>query len=499
MFAVHPVCVESVAWISEQKNLLSAALALASILLYLRSSPPEEAADEAADKEGWDYELSLALFVVVLLSKTVAAVVPVVLLCIYWWKRGRITSRDLADLAPMFIFGIVLGCVTVWLELASVGAAGQEWDYSMLDRTLIAGRSLWFYASKVVWPHPLMFFYPRWTIDAHDPLQYAFPAAVLALLVILWQTRHRIGRGPLAAALAFAFTLGPALGFFNVYPFRYSFVADHFQYHACMVLIASLVALVGSLVARLRPQVQWVGAVLAAAIIVPLAVQAHQETYVFRDLDSLYGDVLEKNPASWIAHINLADHLDQTGRTDQASEHYAEGLALLSPANWRRGNLVCVLDMTGQLDQGIAQLNEDLNLDLSDRERAELLYRLGDLWVYKGFRSGDRAISKIAGTQSRKRADPHQLRPGIGSQGRLRNAAEKFQESLALNPGQVRAQSQLGVSLRKLGRHEQAIEAFAKVLDLNPNDSLAREELAIAYMNVGDRAMPSPRPSLRCS
>src|SRR4029077_7938932 len=121
--------------------------------------------------------------------------------------------------------------VTVWMEKTHVGATGEEWNMSSMERVLVAGRALWFYADKLVWPHPLIFFYPRWAIDAGAAWQYLFPSAALALCAALWFARERIGRGPLAAVLVFAGVLTPALGFFDIYPFRYSFVADHFQYH----------------------------------------------------------------------------------------------------------------------------------------------------------------------------------------------------------------------------------------------------------------------------
>jgi protein O-mannosyl-transferase len=489
IFAVHPVCVESVAWISEQKNVLSCALALGSILMYLRYSPPEQPADAARPNQGWDYELALGLFVAALLSKTVTAVVPALLLCIYWWKRGRITRREFGDMAPMFVFGAVLGCVTVWLELSFVGAEGAEWDLSLIDRLLVAGRALWFYAGKVVWPHPLVFFYPRWEIDAHDGRQYAYPIAALATLAILWRARNRIGRGPLAAVLMFAIALAPALGFLNVYPFRYSFVADHFQYHALMVLAALVVAAGATLLDWARIRSRWVGIALGVAVLLPLAVIAHRETYVFRDYVSLYSDVLEKNPRSWIAHINLADHLVQHGQTEEARPHYAEGLELLTSTNWRRGNLARAFEITGQLEEGIAQLSRDLAGDLTDRERAETFRRLGDILVLDN--RTDEAIEQFQKSlEIEPQNAPTLANYGIvlADKGDYEKAVEKLQESLDMAPNNVRAQSRLGMSLRKLGKANEAIEALARAVQLNPNDGKTREELAIAFLMVDDQA-----------
>ena len=191
IFAVHPVCVESVAWVSELKNVQSCALALASILVYPALFFAGRTGRAKRPQQGWDYEIALGLFVAALLSKTVTAVVPAVLLVIYWWKRGRITWSDFAELLPMFIFGAVLGSITVWLESSFVGASGTEWNYSPLERLLIGSRALWFYAEKLAWPHPLTFFYPRWDIDAHAAWQYLFPVGALAMLLGLWFARGR--------------------------------------------------------------------------------------------------------------------------------------------------------------------------------------------------------------------------------------------------------------------------------------------------------------------
>ena len=186
----------------------------------------------------WNYGLALALYAGAVLSKTVTASAPAVLLVIYWWKRGRVTLRDVRPLLPMFVLGFSLAMITVWMERSTVGAVGADWALSPVDRFLIAGRAVWFYAGKLLWPAPLIFFYERWELQPRDFWQFAYPLAAVGVLVALWLARGRIGRGPLAAVLIFCGVLFPALGFINVFPFRFSFVADHFQYHASIALIA---------------------------------------------------------------------------------------------------------------------------------------------------------------------------------------------------------------------------------------------------------------------
>ncbi len=162
---------------------------------------------------------------------------------------------------PFFVAGAALALVTSWLERTHVGASGPDWALSVLDRCLIAGRALWFYAGKLLWPANLTFIYPRWQVDPGVWWQWLFPLMAVAMVTILWSLRERIGRGPLVAVLFFAGTLFPALGFANVYPMRYSFVADHFQYLAS----AGLIALAAAGLTKILPARAVRGAVAAAA------------------------------------------------------------------------------------------------------------------------------------------------------------------------------------------------------------------------------------------
>ena len=197
LFAVHPVDVESVAWVTERKNVLSLAFALAALSSYLKFHPASVQSDQdhaVAGSAGarW-YLLALALFIAALLSKTVVATVPAVLLVIYWWRTGGIDWRELPFLMPFFVLGAASGLFTAWLEVKHVGAEGEEWDFTSVERVLIAGRVLWFYAAKLAWPYPLIFFYRRWMIDWHEAWQYVYPAAAVATIVLLWCGRTRDG------------------------------------------------------------------------------------------------------------------------------------------------------------------------------------------------------------------------------------------------------------------------------------------------------------------
>ena len=243
IFALHPVHVETVAWITERKNILSALFYLAAMLAYLRFAGLGGRDGECSGRRRWSYLLALVLFAAALLSKTAVLTLPLALWIILWWKKGRLDRADLLATGPMLAMAVGLGLVTVWLESNHLGASGPEWYLGVLERVLVAGRAFWFYLSKLAMPVGLNFIYPRWPIDAAAVWQYLFPAALLASFWTLWIFRNRIGKAPLAGALFFAVTLAPSLGLLGFYFQIYSFVQDHHQYLASAGLIGLWTAL----------------------------------------------------------------------------------------------------------------------------------------------------------------------------------------------------------------------------------------------------------------
>src|SRR5207245_1823646 len=275
------------------------------------------------------YTAAFGLFVAGLLCKTVIAPLPAVLLVVFWWKRGRIfRNRDVTPLLPFFATGIGAGLFTAWVERNFVGAAGNTFQLSILQRCLIAGRDLWFYLFKLFWPAKLTFIYPRWHTDAGIWWQYLFPIGALIVLALLWRLRTR-SRAPLAAALIFLGLLFPALGFVNVYPFIYSFVADHFQYLACigpLALAGSGIALgldalrAGNLGGRLRsfglPQ-KFLSRVVYAALLVVLGFLTWQQSRQYIDIETIWRTTIARNPDSWMAYSNLGSFLVAHGNVDE--------------------------------------------------------------------------------------------------------------------------------------------------------------------------------------
>jgi len=325
LFALHPVHAESVAWISERKNTLSALFYLLSALAWFRYSPPE--ADGPA-RNRWPWAAAaFGLFLLALWSKTVTASLPAALVLVLAWRRGRVPWRDALHLAPLAALGAILAAHTGIMERYWVGARGTEWVFSLAERVLIAGRAVWFYAGKLAWPEPLMFIYPRWHLDAADWRQYLPPALAATVILALWLRRKRLGPGPVTGVLFFVGTLAPALGFVSYYPMLFSFVADHFQYLASLGLLTLAATVLARGVTAARPAMRWTTACGTAVVLLALGAATWQRAGVFHDAVTLHEDTLRKNPDCWMALGNL-------GGIQASRENFAEAVRLLERATF---------------------------------------------------------------------------------------------------------------------------------------------------------------------
>jgi tetratricopeptide (TPR) repeat protein len=446
LFALHPVCVESVAWISEQKNTLSTVFYLLSALAYLRFD---------RDRHRPAYWLACSLFIIALLTKTVTATLPAALLVICWWRRGRLGwKRDAVPLLPWLGLGGAAGLFSGWVERTYVGAQGGRFELSLAQRCLVAGREIWFYLGKLLWPANLIFIYPRWTVNPAEGWQWLFPLAALALLAAAWAVRRR-SRGPLAALLLFVGTLFPTLGFFNIYAFIYSYVADHWQYLASL----GIIALVAGCWARWAWPTDAAGrsgetpraVPVAAAILLTgcLGLLSWRQSRMYRDIDTFYRTTIAENPGCWLAHNNLANRLLQAGRVDEAIVHYLAA---------------------ARLDAGDAESWDNLGIALS---------------------SGGHAAEAISSFQAALRLRPvfpkahYNLGLILSVAGRLPEAGEQYQAAVRENPGYAEAYNNLGVILASTGRPAEAGASFAAAIRLQPDYSEAHNNLGLLLSGSG--------------
>jgi Flp pilus assembly protein TadD len=474
VFALHPVHVESVAWITELKNTLSAVLYLGAAMAWLRF---EE------ERRARAYLLALALFVLALCSKTVTATLPAALLLLHWWKRGRPGwRREVLPLLPFFALGAAAGSFTAWVERKLVGAEGAAFDLSPVERGLVAGRAAWFYLGKLVWPADLSFVYPRWSVSQAIWWQYLYPAAALAVLAILWSQRQR-WPGPLAGTLFFLGTLFPALGFFDVYPFLFSFVADHFQYLASLGIIALAAAGAARLLERRRLWRRPAGDALCLAALAVLAALTWQRSHLFADRETLYRATIRSNPGCWMAYNNLAGSLIARGATEEALGLVQRALDLRPDYPEAHNNLGLVLASRGRWDEAIRHYRRALELDPAYPEAHNNL----------GFAiaAGGELDEAIAHYRWALEGDPGQagvhynLAMALLARGDDPQAAAHLRRALELQPDFLEAHNNLGILLARSGRLDEAIEQFRRALEIAPSSAEVRRNLDLALERRG--------------
>ncbi len=479
VFVLHPVYVEAVAWISEQKSTLSGVFCLASLLLYLHF-------DQSRRRR--TYVLALGLFVLALLSKSVTATLPAALLVILWWKRGRLGwKRDVLPLVPWLALAVPMGLFTAWVERTYVGATGSDFAMTFIQRILLAGRVIWFYAAELVWPVNLIFQYPRWKLNPAAWWQYLFPVAAL-LTMAGFAVAARRNRGPLASFLIFGGTLFPVLGFLNVLPFRYSWVADHFQYLCSLGIVIPLASWL-TLAAR-RYSTGNAGKAAAVSLLAVLGLLSWRQAGLYRDDETLYRETLARNPSSWLAHNNLGSVLEsKPGRLADAIAEYQAALELAPRYPQPHLNLASALtklDDPGQMPHAIAEFEEALRLKPDYAEAhsdlANLLSRL------PGRMPEAIAHYRLAVQFQPDVAQAHaNLGSALAQSERLPEAIAEFETALRLDPGLPELHCNLGVALVQVGRMPDAIAEFEAALRINPNMAEAHFLLGTALAQIPAR------------
>lgn len=300
---------------------------------------------------------------------------PFTLLILMWLKGLRVTRRRIGDIIPFFIMAGMMGTLTVWWERHHQGTYGEEFSFSAVERMLIAGRAIWFYLGKLVWPANLSFSYAKWGINAADPRQYMWVAAIIILAIAIWRFR-RIGKGLTAAPLFFVITLVPMLGFFSLYTFRYSYVADHYQYVACLGPIALFSWVISG---KWKPHA--FGVVLTALVLGTLGFLSWQQAHIYMDEETIWTDTLAKNPDSVLANDNLGTILGDRGQYEESIEHYKAALRI-SPDFETYQNIGVNLSSLGDYDEAIEYFNKALELcpdsPAPHFNLAVALYRKGD-------------------------------------------------------------------------------------------------------------------------
>ncbi len=447
IFALHPVQVESVAWVTERKNVMMVFFALLSILAWVKFAERSHNL-----RPGWRlYILSLLLYVLALAAKSTACTLPVALLLVLWLKNISVNWKRWLQILPYLLLGLVAGLLAVWWENNHQGTENANIDLSLIDRFLIASRAIWFYIGKLLWPADLSFSYPQWKINSAKPLQYGWLAACCAVAFALWYWRKEFGKGAIAAVVFFAVTLLPVIGFINLYTFVYTYVADHYQYFASISLIALAAAIGHRAVSKLDKQGKNVARVLAGLILVTLAVLTYRQCHAYKDMESIWLDTLAKNQDSWLAYNNLGVTYCKLGRYEDAIKAHKQAIRLMP--EWAEANVNLGADYSklGRYEDAIETYMQTIRIKPG---YAPAHYNLGVVY---------------------------------GKLGRYDEAIEAYKQAISLEPNDAASYNNLGNVYSKLSRYEEAKEAYRQATRIKPNLVEAHYNLGAVCLFLGDK------------
>ncbi len=480
LFAVHPVQVETVAWVTERKNLLSSLFYLSSAYVYFRYARPLDPREpDGATNTRRGHAAAFALYCAALLSKITTVTLGPALLVVTWWKRGRLERRDWRAVLPMLAVGLPLGLLTRGMESGLGVTLGFEWDPTLLGRVLQATRALCFYVGKLVWPVDLAFVYPRWDIDPAAASAYWPLVVSVVTLGALYRLRERIGRGPLAAALFFAGTLAPVLGLLEVYYFRFSYVADHWLYLACIGPFALAAGALGERARHADGALRAVQVGAAVLLVAALSIASHAKTRTFESSLTLWQDTVAHNPDSYLVRYNLGLELQQRGRTSDALAQYAEALRLRPDSVPVRVNRGLIEAQRGRFDEAIAEYRAGL---AHEPENPRLLWNLGLAYVAQdrvepGLELLARSLAQRdprPGERSRRIVGHTRYAELLATQGRGAEAIAQYRHALALAPERTDVRMRLAQLLADLGRPAEAQRELDAVRAVQPDAPGAR-------------------------
>ena len=344
-FAIHPVNVESVAWMVEIKNTLSMTPFLLALCAWI---------DFDRYRNVERYLLTLGLFLVAMLCKPTMLMFPVLILLFAWWKHGRITWRDLWRSVPFFAISAAMSLLVIVFAPHGVGEetiplAGP------LSRLACAGTSIAFYFSRCFLPIWLLPIYPQWQINPPQPWQFAPWLALFIAVHWLWTKHTAWARHALFGFAFFVLNLVPFVGFHAVSFMRFAWTMDHFLYLPMLGLLAITVAALGDIVTKLSDTNRRYAIAGLALVAVLFTIGSHEYAKTFASSEAQWTHEIECYPNAWPAHNNLGNAYSDAGRTAEAGEQYREALAINPGYPEAHNNLGIVYARTGQVDAAVAE------------------------------------------------------------------------------------------------------------------------------------------------
>ena len=461
IFALHPVQVESVAWITERKNVLMGFFFLLTLVAWIVF------VDERTRCRWLVYCLALVCYVLALSAKATACTLPAALFLILWLQKRSITMRRLIQIVPFVVLGIGMGLLTIWWERYHQGTNRGLFTFlGPTERILVASRAVWFYLSKIFWPSNLTFIYPKWNISPTNFIDYIWLLAGLAACVAIYFSRRYFGRSVEVAAAFFVATLTPVLGFIMLFTFRYTFVADHYQYLACIGPIALASAGIVNLSDKFA-QYRAVIVSVALLVVAGLGMLTWRQAATYTDIETLWRTTLARNPGCWMAHTNLGLVLLQQGKLDDGIAHYRSALQM-QPDSWdAEYNLGTALVRKGQVDEAIQHCERAVAMRPTDPDAQ---VSLGDALLRKG--RIDDAIEhyqKAMMAHSDHFLARYGLCQALLEKGELDGAIQVCRSALELWPLDVDCQTTLAIALEEKGNPAEAMQHYQKALEIAPS------------------------------
>jgi len=517
LFAIHPLTVESVAWISEFKNTLSLPFLLLAMIAWIaydsKAEPPEfwpqkgaksaknTNADDSARPIGamerqsqprtslrlfaanqiGSYLLSLTLFVLAMLTKTSVVMFPGVILLYCWWKHGRIGRRDLLASAPFFAVSLILGLVTVVFQQQRAIEGVDLATGGLWSRCAGAGLAVVFYFWKCVIPTGLMPHYPLWHLNPPTALDF-WPWAVMAVVFLVFlrwggaslrrpfgseeqetrtidpmasQGRAAPPQAVKAAIFGLGFFLLNLLPVIGFIPMAYLRISWVADHFAYVPLIG-LVGLAAAAISKFEFRSSKFGSFVIAALLAALAITSHRYARIFSGDEAFWTYALERNPDSWTAHNDLGLDLAQRGRLTEAIAQYGAAIRIRPEDAAAHMNLGNVLVRSDRIPEAVAAYEEALRLE-----------------------------PRNAGART-------DLGNALAQSGQYSAAIDQYEQVMRLKPdfadaryGLAYARYKLGNALGNAGRFPAAIAQYTEAIRLRPDYAEARANLGLAFANTG--------------
>jgi tetratricopeptide (TPR) repeat protein len=413
---------------------------------------------------------------------------------VLWLQKKPVTWKRIFQIVPFLILGISMGLLAMWWERYHQGTSRAVFTFlSPIERVLVASRAVWFYLSKLIWPSKLTFIYPRWDIAPTHFLSYAWLLAGLILCLAIYFLRSRsrgMGRSVEVAAAFFVATLSPVLGFIMLYTFRYTFVADHYQYLACIgpiALASAGLAVAASLWEAHATQGAAVSQppwalkkapfpAFCGVLLLLLSLLTWRQAGMYGNIETLWRTTLARNPGCWMAHNNLGIVLFQKGQLDEAIAHYRATLQM-QPNFWDADyNLGSALLGKGQVEEAIFYCDKAVAMEPNDPDAQVALANA----LLQKKRIDDAIVHYQKAVTTRP--DYFLARYGLGhallEKGELDAAIEHCRAALLIQPNNPDCHTILAIALDEKGQSAEAIQHYEKALEISPQSVSALNNLA---------------------